>query len=556
MSGWEAPVTVAELVNGGPLSGAAMHGTGENPVHQVRIVDEPAAFSEVTPHTAVVLIGAAASGGWAVEMAMRRAWEQAAACVIAPSGRLTAGSGEVLAERLGVTLIFVDEDPLVTAVRVASAAARPEAARIQLVARCATRLAESGASARRALGTLNAELPGAAVSFRDPYGRHLAGRRTPSPAPSRGDGESGSGSAEGGSAERRDGGPAAGRRDGGFAAGRRDGGFAFGSADGGAAAGRGGGGVGLLAEVVVPGPDGSTLGTLVAYGPARSPGWADVVRTVLTLAVAPLTAWAATERLAALDDAAAETALAQRLLDGAEEGDDAVLRAVALGWAVGGALTGYVVRPAGEAGVARSVLRRVVGAGPLFSLDDGWAGWSALPQDELSVRLARALNELPFPASAGIGGTVNAPSAVSEKDSLAAADSSAAGFTGAGFGGVRESLLRAAAAAFVAAKGAVGLADRLGPAELLAALPGGVLAGPAHAVLAPLLAADKDGTLLPTLAAVLDEGGASKAAERLGVHRNTVTTRLDRIRTVGFDPDDPHTRLALHLACHILLAPR
>ncbi|MEV4898397.1 hypothetical protein AB0K48_54600, partial [Nonomuraea sp. NPDC055795] len=121
-------MTVAELVDAGPLAGAHMYGSGANPVHQVRIVDELGVFADVVPHTAVVLIGAAASGGWAVEMAMRRAWEQAAACVIAPSSALSSGSGEVLAERLGVTLIFVDGDPLVTAVEVASAASRPEAA--------------------------------------------------------------------------------------------------------------------------------------------------------------------------------------------------------------------------------------------------------------------------------------------------------------------------------------------------------------------------------------------------------------------------------------------
>ncbi|MBF8194707.1 hypothetical protein ITP53_55485, partial [Nonomuraea sp. K274] len=176
--GWEAPVTVAELVNAGPLAGARMYGSGENPVHQVRIVDELSVFGAVAPHTAVVLIGSAASGGWAVEMAMRRAWEQAAACVIAPSGGLSAGSGEVLAERLGVTLIFIDDDPLIVAVRVASAASRPDAARTQLVARCATRLADAGTSARRVLGVLNAELPGTSVVFLDRYGIQLAGRRT------------------------------------------------------------------------------------------------------------------------------------------------------------------------------------------------------------------------------------------------------------------------------------------------------------------------------------------------------------------------------------------
>ncbi|MET8867001.1 helix-turn-helix domain-containing protein, partial [Nonomuraea sp. NPDC004580] len=106
---------------------------------------------------------------------------------------------------------------------------------------------------------------------------------------------------------------------------------------------------------------------------------------------------------------------------------------------------------------------------------------------------------------------------------------------------------------FVAAPGTVARADRMGPAELLGALPVGGLRAPAEVVLRPLLAVDKDGTLLETLAAVLDEGGALRAAERLGVHRNTITTRLERIKAAGFDLDDAPARLALQLACHVLL---
>ncbi len=105
----------------------------------------------------------------------------------------------------------------------------------------------------------------------------------------------------------------------------------------------------------------------------------------------------------------------------------------------------------------------------------------------------------------------------------------------------------------MAGEGTVVRADRMGPAELLGALPTGVLRAPAAVVLRPLLEIDRDGTLLVTLAAVLDEGGALKAAERLGVHRNTITTRLDRIRAAGFDLDDAATRLALQLACHVML---
>ncbi|TMR88254.1 PucR family transcriptional regulator [Nonomuraea basaltis] len=136
---------------------------------------------------------------------------------------------------------------------------------------------------------------------------------------------------------------------------------------------------------------------------------------------------------------------------------------------------------------------------------------------------------MPWPASAGVGTQV---------EGLAAAG---------------ESLLGAEAAAYVAAPGTVARADRIGPAELLGALPTGVLRAPAAVVLKPLLAIDKDGTLLETLAAVLDEGGALRAADRLGVHRNTVTTRLERIKAAGFDLDAAATRLALQLACHVML---
>ncbi|MFI7133246.1 PucR family transcriptional regulator [Nonomuraea sp. NPDC050153] len=499
-AGWEAPVTVAELVNAGPLAGARMYGSGENPVHQVRIVDELSVFGTVAPHTAVVLIGAAAGGGWAVEMATRRAWEQAAACVIAPAGGLSEGSGEVLAERLGVTLIFVDEDPLIVAVRIASAAARPEAARTQLVARCATRLAEAGPSARRVLGVLNAELPGTSVTLLDRYGRHLAGARADVSA-------------------------------------RPDAGA---QPDAGARSG-GGTGARWSAEVEVPDLDGGVLGTLVAGGSSRSPGWPAAVRTVLGLAVAPLTAWAAQERLRASRDFALQRALAERLLAearqepeepaGPEEGG-ARAEAIALGWPVEGALTAYQVRPtveAGDAALAGTLIIAAVGRVPVLPRGEGWAGWSPLDPGELAERLGRCLRTMPWPCAAGVGARME------------------------GLRSVGESLLGAEAAAFVAGAGAVARADRMGPAELLGALPTGVLRTPAAVVLRPLLAVDKDGTLLETLAAVLDEGGALKAAERLGVHRNTITTRLERIKSVGFDLDDAATRLALQLACHVLL---
>ncbi|NRQ40197.1 helix-turn-helix domain-containing protein, partial [Nonomuraea sp. NN258] len=204
----------------------------------------------------------------------------------------------------------------------------------------------------------------------------------------------------------------------------------------------------------------------------------------------------------------------------------------ALGWAVRGPVTGYLVRPVGErpdAARAQELITATLGQVPVLRRGEGWAGWSALPPVELAERLRRCVETMPWPCAAGVGAAV--------------ADLASMG----------DSLLGAEAAAFVAGAGTVARADRMGPAELLGALPAGVLRAPAAVVLRPLLAIDKDGTLLETLAAVLDEGGALKAADRLGVHRNTVTTRLDRIKSAGFDLDDPANRLALQLACHVLL---
>ncbi|MFM9108630.1 MAG: helix-turn-helix domain-containing protein [Chloroflexota bacterium] len=67
---------------------------------------------------------------------------------------------------------------------------------------------------------------------------------------------------------------------------------------------------------------------------------------------------------------------------------------------------------------------------------------------------------------------------------------------------------------------------------------------------------DNNAELLKTLAAFFAANGSPKeAAERLGVHRNTVLYRLDRVRDItGYDLDDANLRLRLQLALHIHLA--
>jgi len=63
---------------------------------------------------------------------------------------------------------------------------------------------------------------------------------------------------------------------------------------------------------------------------------------------------------------------------------------------------------------------------------------------------------------------------------------------------------------------------------------------------------DNNAELLKTLAAFFQSNGSPKeAAERLGVHRNTVLYRLDRVRDItGYDLEDANLRLRLQLALH------
>jgi purine catabolism regulator len=65
-----------------------------------------------------------------------------------------------------------------------------------------------------------------------------------------------------------------------------------------------------------------------------------------------------------------------------------------------------------------------------------------------------------------------------------------------------------------------------------------------------LLREDRRGMLRETLRVYLEHGGAQRpTAERLGIHRNTLSYRLRQIRSVlAIDPDDPQGRLGLHLA--------
>jgi sugar diacid utilization regulator len=67
-------------------------------------------------------------------------------------------------------------------------------------------------------------------------------------------------------------------------------------------------------------------------------------------------------------------------------------------------------------------------------------------------------------------------------------------------------------------------------------------------VLGPLQHADGRGVLLETLQAVLDTGTVKAAAAALRLHRHTVLYRMDKVRELVGDPDEPALRQRLQLA--------
>ncbi|MFB7592459.1 helix-turn-helix domain-containing protein [Streptomyces sp. NPDC056169] len=504
------PLTLAELLQDGPLGDVEVYGAGDGgaEIVAVRIVDRLAALDRVQPRTAVVLTAGTAAAAWTVEMALRKAWEHAAACVVVSREAGHPDSVAELAGRLGVPLLVVAGDALDAAVRIASAVARPEAGRTALVAGAARRIAEAGTRPVRLLSALHAVLPSTSVALTAPSGELVAGRAAALDDPA---------------------------------------------------------GTALAVTVDVPGPGGERLVVLTARFRARAAGWEGTVREVLGLAVAPLTAWAAGERLAAERAERHAAGLLRELLDrsggvarqdgpgavddGGEpaEHDPLIAGAVALGWPLRGPFVVYALRPGDAAEPAVGQLltarwaRAAVGSGPLVRYDGVWVSWEAVDAsgDAHQDPVARAERRL--------------RAASAEPGRLPPVAGAAAGPV-AGLDGLGGALAEAVAAVAVVPLGGVVRADRVGPARLLAALPREALRGPAGLLLAPLLAVDRDGALLRTLAVLLDVGGApSVAAARLGVHRNTVAARLERLRALGCDPDDPGLRLPLHLACRVLL---
>ncbi|UGY94576.1 PucR family transcriptional regulator [Streptomyces gobiensis] len=500
------PLTVAELVRFGPLSGARSYAASHlgRQVTGVSLVSDLDQARQCKPETVLVVHPAAAHGVWALEAALRFAWERNASCVVAPAGTAVTGSTTQLAERLRMPLLVV-ADPAQQALELAVAIADTEAARSRLIARCAILFGERF-SLRDIVGVINNEVPGVLAALMTKDGYVLAGRS---------------------------------------AVGRAD-----------ADAHR--------LQVSVPGPDGRPWATLVAQLTAPSPSWAETVQTILRLARAPLAASSAGLRLSLSHQASRDRLLLETLLWGkrsertennagphppvsAAPGPEQIAREA--GWPIDGCHVAVCLRPAEQEtcdleAAGPGVIagwRESLSAAPLVPVKHGWVTWfTAAPADpaEVAHQVRRRLTStrIPIPLTAGIGQP------------------------GEGMAGLRQSVTEAELAAAVASRQGGGAIERyaeLGPRAVLASLPVAEIAEASRVLLAGLLADPKADVLLTTLTALLDcAGSTGQAAARLGVHRNTMLGRIERIRACGVDLNAPEQRLALHVACHALLSTR
>ncbi|GGO95127.1 PucR family transcriptional regulator [Wenjunlia tyrosinilytica] len=506
------PLTVAELVRFGPLSRARAFATGhlERPVSGVSLISELEKARQCEPDTVLVVHPTAALGIWALESALRFAWERNASCLVAPSGIAVTGSTQQLAERLRMPL-FVVSDPAKSALELAAAIADTEAARARMTTRCAVLFSERE-NMRDIVGVINTEVPGVTAALLTADGHVLAGRST---------------------------------------VGRDQ---------------RNANGDGHRVEVPVPGPGGRPLGTLVARLSTWSPAWAETVETILRLARAPLAASIAGAQLALSHRAVKDRLLLETLLrdehaapeaDGAaprppspaDEGVSAERIAREAGWRIDGSHVAVFLRPGrldepGRESATTGVIASWQDAFPrtdLIPYEQGWVAWftdnAAEPRDVADLVRHRLLSSrIPLPLSVGVGQP------------------------GEGMSGLRRSVAEAALAAAVAVRaggGTIELYAELGPRAVLACLPVGEIADAARILLAELIADPKADVLISTLAAFLDCAcSTGQAAARLGLHRNTMLGRMERIRSRGVDLEAPEHRLALHIACYALMSTR
>lgn len=307
-------------------------------------------------------------------------------------------------------------------------------------------------------------------------------------------------------------------------------------------------GSGTAASVRVDSPSREGL-RLAFFGEGLSDPQLSALAVAAEVAMPAVAARILIDEVAAVNDAAVSSAVLRDFVDLRGTPDTEVeRRMLERGWRT----TGYhlAFRMIGRTRVDTfQLLRFVTGAFAAIPADShattsgrgvsGWLSFSEPPTAEQVESFVAALRELhlaarrSFNVATGVGSLEN------------------------GSAGLTASLGEAADAARIAANrsstGWFVRVDGLGLDQLLLAWTGNDTFVPAaRSLLAPVQ--DAGSELLSTLSAYLDhESGIAATAAALGLHRNTVSTRIQRIQELlGVDMNDPEVRLALHLACRTI----
>jgi purine catabolism regulator len=296
---------------------------------------------------------------------------------------------------------------------------------------------------------------------------------------------------------------------------------------------------------------------LAAEALTVAPGRVRTVSQVLSVARWAFVAYLAS-RAVQLDRSSGQSAtLLAALLDQASSPSRWVVEAAtAAGWRLGGWHSAVHILPCqGSSGmdspVALELIKKCLTAQGITAdpirREGGWSLWTTAPNtppagytDTLVATLQRALlaaeRQLPgLRLCAGVG----------------------AGHPGTV--GLGRSIQEAHQAALLASAGNIaGVVEQIGSSAAKRLLANYLLLSQQYEIaertLRPLTVTDPSRQLLDTLACYLDnESSATATAAALGIHRNTVLQRVERIRTLlGVNLADPDERLALQLASRIV----
>jgi purine catabolism regulator len=295
---------------------------------------------------------------------------------------------------------------------------------------------------------------------------------------------------------------------------------------------------------------------LVARLPREASSLTEPAREALGIGAWAFTSYLATQSLEVERQSRQRALLLTEILDHADAPPRrTVERATAAGWRLSGWHTAVHIAVSQHAGRARpsDLAQRIEDAlnqhrvkANLIERPDGWAFWTtsdAEPEARQGTELAR---------------NVRRAMLQEERERLRLRLCAGIGRPYQGTSGLQLSLHEAHQACLLAGtQDVAGAVEHIDAMNLKRLLVGWYASGPLREVAAellqPLWTADPTGDLVRTLGCYLDhESSATTTALVLGVHRNTVLHRLDRIRgLLAADLNRPDERLVAHLATRV-----